>query len=214
MGVVSWWRDRQRTREIERDMQARRGKVQIQRHISAQRRMSSKLWQMGKRALQLGDRRQFASIGRQYLWTLEDVKRWERYLLAFESIEARRDQARSMAEFMRSIQAMSRSMMANASPEALASTQKDLELGIARAQNMEQMLDYMMDMTDETVFSFEEAGEEEQERAIAELEREMQAEATAEGSQTAEAGAGDVLDARIAEGLKAIENEMRRDVKK
>ena len=211
MGVLSWWQERQRTKEIERDMQARRGKARIRRHINNQKKMSTKLWEMGKRALALGDRRQFISIGKQYLWTLEDIKRWERYLLAFESIEARRDQARSMAEFMRSIQAMSRSVLANASPKAIAETQKDLELAIARAQNLEQMMDYMMDMTDETVFAFEEMSEEEMTEAFRELEREMEREVVAEGERIT---ADEALNARIEEGLRRIEQEMRKDLHK
>jgi len=209
MGILNWWQERQRTKEIERDMQARRGKAQIRRHINNQKKMSTKLWDMGKRALALGDKRQFVSIGKQYMWTLEDIKRWDRYLLAFESIEARRDQARSMAEFMRSIQAMSKSVLANASPKAIAETQKDLELAIARAQNLEQMMDYMMDMTDETVFAFEEMSEEEVNEAFRELEREMEREVVAEGEQ---ATADEALDTRIAEGLRRIEQEMRKDL--
>ena len=192
-------------------MQARRGKAQIRSHINNQKKMSAKLGDMGKRALALGDRRQFVSIGKQYLWTLEDIKRWDRYLLAFESIEARRDQARSMAEFMRSIQAMSKSVLANASPKAIAETQKDLELAIARAQNLEQMMDYMMDMTDETVFAFEEMSEEEMQGAFRELEREMEGEVAAGDER---ATADEALDARIEEGLRQIEAEMRKDLRK
>jgi hypothetical protein len=211
MNPFDFIEERRREKEIERDMQARRGKMQIQRHINNQKKMSTKLWEMGKRAMELGDKRQFTSIGKQYLWTLEDVKRWERYLLAFESIEARRDQARSMSEFMKSVNAMSKSMMANSNPESIARTQKDLEVGLARAQNLEQMLDYMMDMTDETIFNTEMLGEDEQNDAIKALEQEMKRETAVEGEK---ATAQDSVDSRIADGLKAIEQEMRKDVSK
>jgi hypothetical protein len=201
MNPFDFIEERRREKEIERDMQARRGKMQIQRHINNQKKMSTKLWEMGKRAMELGDKRQFTSIGKQYLWTLEDVKRWERYLLAFESIEARRDQARSMSEFMKSVNAMSKSMMANSNPE----------VGLARAQNLEQMLDYMMDMTDETIFNTEMLGEDEQNDAIKALEQEMKRETAVEGEKET---AQDSVDSRIADGLKAIEQEMRKDVSK
>ena len=209
MGPLNWWRNRQRTKEIERDMETRRGKAQMRRHIKKQNEMSKKLWGLGRRALQLGDQRQFRQIGKHYLWTLEDIKRWERYMLAFETIEARRDQARSMAEFMRSVQAMSQSMLANASPKAIAETQRDLQLGIARAQDMEQTLDDLMDMTEDTVFGMEEMGDEEAETAFHELERAM-----AEEGEGATAAPDEALDSRIAAGLRQIEAEMRKDLRK
>ena len=208
MGIFSWLENRRRTKEMERDIQARRGKAQIRRHINKQKAMADKLWNLGKRALQLGDRRQFRQIAKHYLWTLEDIKRWERYLLAFETIEARRDQARSMAEFMRSVQAMTQSILANASPKALAETQRDLEMGIARAQDLEQTLDYLMEMTEETIFGMAEMSDEEAESALRELERAMTEEE--ETGTTAE----EELDARIEEGLRQIEAEMRKELRR
>jgi len=205
MSVFDWFERRRQTKEIERDMQARRGKAQIRRHIEQQKKMSRKLWDLGKRAIQLGDQRQFRQIGKHYLWTQEDIKRWERYLLAFETIEARRDQARSMAEFMRSIKAMSQSMLANASPKAIAETQRDLEMGIARAQNLEQTLDYLMDVTDETIFAMEEMSDEGLEASFQEIQRAM--------AEEAEREATDAFDERIEAGLRRIEEAMRKDLK-
>jgi len=209
MGILDWWENRRRTKEIERDIESRRGKAQIRRHIKKQNEVKKKLWGLGRRALELGDQRQFRQIGKHYLWTLDDIKRWERYLLAFETIEARRDQARSMAEFMRSVQAMSQSMLANASPKAIAETERDLQLGIARAQDLEQTLDYLMDFTEDTIFGMEEVGDEDVETAIRELERAM-----AEEGEAGTATADEVLDARIEEGLRQIEAEMRKDLRK
>lgn len=208
MGVFSWWENRRRAKEMERDLQARRGKAQIRRHIKQQKDMANKLWNLGKRALQLGDRRQFRQIAKHYLWTLEDIKRWERFLVTFETIEARRDQARSMAEFMRSVQAMSQSILANASPKALAEMQRDLDMSIARAQDLEQTLDYLMEMTEETVFTMAEMSDEEAESALRELERAMTEE------REPGAPAEEELDARIEEGLRQIEAEMRKELRR
>jgi len=208
MGIRDWWQDRQQTKEIERSMEVRRGKAKVRKHIQKQKGMSKKLWNLGKRALMLEDPQQFHTIGKQYLWTLEDVRRWERYLLAFESIEARRDQARAMSEFMGAVRAMSTSMMASANPKALAKTQRDLEKGIAQAQNMEQVLDLMMEMTDETIFSMEEVEDEELDTSIKELERAMGSE---QDREIAEQVADTSLDARIAAGLKQIEEQMSKN---
>jgi len=199
MGIRGWLDQRRQAREIERRIQARRGKAQIQRHIRNQEKSAQKLWELGKQALQLGDNRQFRQIGKHYLWTLQDTERWKRYLISFEAMEARRDQVRSMRVFMESIHAMSQSMLTSVSPKAMAETERDLELGIARAQNLEETLSYMMDMADETIFGMEEVSDED----FSEIQREMSAEAEAEE--------GEAFDQRIEAGLRRIREEMRKD---
>jgi len=208
--MLDYFKRRREMKEIERELEARRGEARIRRHITKQRRMARKLWDLGKRALEIGDRRNFRSIAKQYLWTLDDIRRWERNLLTFEAIRARRDQARSTAEFMRSIQAMSRSILVHADQKEMARMQKELELAIARAQNLEQMMDYVMEMTDETVFEMEEIEDERVEEALRELEREMLEAKKREAPEAAEAN----LDSRIEEGLRRIEEEMRKELKK
>lgn len=194
--------NRKQEREIERELQTRRGKLQIQKHIKKQREMAQKLWGLGKRALDLSDAKQFEQIGKQYLWTLEDVKRWERFLLTFEAIEARKDQAKATAEFMTSIQAMSKSMLANAKPAEMAKTQRDLELALARAQTLEETMDVMMSITDESVFASTTSSDADLDSSLQELEKTMKQEADKSGDADA--------DARIAEGLKKIEEEMKK----
>lgn len=210
MGILDWWKNRKRMQEIERNIEARRGKAQIRRHIKKQKQMTEKLWELGRRALELGDKGRFRQIGKHYLWTQSDIKRWERYLVAFETIEARRDQAHSMAEFMSSVQAMSKSMLANANPEAMAETQRDLEMGIARAQDLEQTMDFLMDMTEDTIFGMAETSDAEMEESLRELQRAMAEESVAES----EGSSGEELDALIEEGLRQLEEEMRKDRKK
>ncbi len=195
--------NRKQEKEIEREMQARRGKMQVQRHIKKQQEMAKKLWDLGKRAMLLGDEKQFQQIGKQYLWTLSDVKRWERYLVTFEAIEARRDQAKSVAEFMGSVSAMSKSMLAGAKPAEMAKTQREVELALAKAQNLEQTMDYLMEATDQSVFSIDELSDMDMYSSFKEMEKAMKAEAEATPPSAD-------LDARINEGLKKIEEEMKK----
>jgi len=198
-----WLEERRRTKEIERDLQARRGKAQIKRHVAKQQGMLKRLWELGKRSLQLGDTARFKQIGMLYLQTQSDITRWERYLLSLEVVEARRDQARAATEFLGSLQAMSQSMLATASPKDMAQTQRDLELGLARAQDLEERLSLIMEMTDETMLtgdldlSFDEQ--------FRELEQAMTAEASHEEGAT--------FDTQIEAGLLKIAEEMRKDLK-
>jgi hypothetical protein len=205
MPITRWFEDRRRTKEIERDIQARQGKARIKRHIEKQKTMSKRLWEIGKKSLHLGEKKQFRQIILQYMWTLEDIKRWERSLLTFEAIEARRDQARATAEFLGSIHAMSKSILASASPQGMAETQRDLEMGIARAQDMEERLSMILDITDETVFSPEEMTDDELGVRLQEIEKAMTSEAEQEATTA--------FDARIEAGLKQIEEQMRKELK-
>jgi hypothetical protein len=205
MPLLGYFERKKQEKEIERDLQARQGKLRIKKHISKQHDMTKRLWELGKKALQLGEKKQFRQIILQYMWTLEDIKRWERSLLTFEAIEARRDQARSTADFLKSVQAMSKSILASASPKAMVETQRDLELGIARAQDMEERLSMILDMTDETVFAPEEMAEGDVEAKLQDVEHAM--------SSDAEHEEGAAFDERIEKGLKQVEEEMRKEPK-
>lgn len=208
MGILDWMEQRRREKEIQRSIEARQGKVRIKRHVANQRRAAEQLREFMKRALRLGNEKQFNVSAVQYLWTLEDIRRWENNLLVLESIEARRDQVRATAEFLGSIQAMSKSILASANPAAMAKTQQELELAIARAQSFEQMLDVMMEMTEESVFAMGDFEEENVDEAIKALEKELRAETTSATAGEAESDAD--LERRIEEGLRRIEEERRK----
>lgn len=208
MGILDWMEQRRREKEIRRSIEARQGKVRIKRHIANQRRAAEKLREFMKRALRLGNEKQFHSSATQYLWTLDDIRRWENNLLVFESIEARRDQARATAEFLGSVQAMSKSILVSANPAAMAKTQRELEQALGRAQSFEQMLDMMMEMTEESVFAMEDFEGESIDESIKALEKELRTEVATTAAGEAESDAE--LEKRIEEGLRRIEEERRK----
>jgi hypothetical protein len=187
-------------KELERRIQARQGRTRILRHIEKQRQAVAKYWELGKRALQMEDDRQFRIIGSQYLWTQQEISRWERYVLMLDTIEARRDQAVSVTEFIGSIKALSESMMAQADPRQMARLQQDLEMGLARASTLQERMELLMEMTDSALLQ-------------AESDFSWERDDRMEGLKEAMAGdvGDDDLDARISEGLKKLEQEMRRE---
>ena len=203
MPIKGWMERRKREKEIERDMVARRGKATIQRYINKQKAASKELWNLGKEAVRIGDRRNFRQIMVQYLWTLDDVKRWERSLLTFRALEARKGQMRATGDFLQAIQSMSASILSAASPEEMVRSQQALEMGMARAQDMEERITMMLEMTDDAIFSPEGLDEEAVGERMAEFERAM--------TDEAEHEEGTELDSRIDETLKRIEQEMRRE---
>jgi hypothetical protein len=54
---------------IEREVKICQDKASIRRHTNSQRKMSRRLWELGKRALTLQDETQFQRVGTLYLRT-------------------------------------------------------------------------------------------------------------------------------------------------
>ncbi|MBI4333671.1 MAG: hypothetical protein HY673_20600 [Chloroflexi bacterium] len=201
MGILDGSRRRQE-KDIQREVKYKQGIIRVRGFIHRSRESQKQLWDLGKRALKLGDQRQFHNIARSYLRTGEIVSRWERYLVAAETINLQRGQVKAAGEFVQSIHALSESMMAGARPEEVVKMQVELEQALARAQNIDETLGAVMDSSADTVFSSEGLSEE----SLKEIRDAMSAEAAHEESST-------VQDERIAQGIKAIEEAMRREIK-
>lgn len=195
--IRKWLEQRRQNQEMERDIKVRRAKRRIQRYIEKQRQMEKKLWALGKQAIKISDERQFRQIGKQIIWTQADVERWERYMLNLETLEVRRDQARMTGEFMGSLQAMSESMLAGITPQSMVDIQRNLEEGLARAQNLEERLSLFMEMA-EDAFHDVEVGDD---MALTDLESNLRSEAEMEAAHE--------FDAQIAAGLEKIRQEMK-----
>lgn len=138
-------------RELERDVQIRMGKSRVRRHINHQAEMVQKLTVLAKRSLSLNDEGRFRQVGKQLIWTRADIKRWERYLLSLEILETRRDQMKASVDLLQSVKSMSESMVDLVGVENVGELQRNLEEGLAKASSMEQRLDVMMEVMDETL---------------------------------------------------------------
>lgn len=138
-------------RELERDVQIRMGKSRVRRHINHQAEMVQKLTLLAKRSLSLNDEGRFRQVGKQLIWTRSDIKRWERYLLSLEILETRRDQMKASVDLLQSVKSMSESMVDLVGVENVGELQRNLEEGLAKASSMEQRLDVMMEVMDETL---------------------------------------------------------------
>jgi len=191
----------QRQRELEREIQYRQGKARIQRFIRNAQKVQKRYWQLGKQALRLGDTEQFGQLAAAYVRTRDHVNRWQRYLLQLETLGVRREETAATGEFIKSISAMTASMLRGATPEQVTRMQLRMEQALAKAGAIEEMLSVAMEASSDAVFGAEDLDDEK----LAEISRSMADEAEAD-----EAGAHD---GRIASGLKEIEEEMRKELK-
>lgn len=199
--MVKFFERRRQTKEIEREVKFKQGLSRVRNYVQKSSQSQKRFWDLGKRALTLGDREQFRNIVKAYLRTGETINRWERYLVAIETVAVQRDQVKATGEFAKSMSALSNSMMAGAKPEDITKMQMELEQALTRAQTLDDTLTTMMDITSDTIFSAEGLSED----SLQEIETAIKSEAVHEE--------GEVLDDRIADGLRRIEEEMKKEIK-
>jgi hypothetical protein len=187
-------------RELEAKMRIRQGMKRIQRFVKDCTKKQKQYWELGKRALRLGDREQFQQLAAAFLRMRENANRWERYLLQLETLNVRRDEVAATGEFMKSVSAMTNSILKGASPDQVASMQAKIEQAVAKSEALEEVLSMAMEASADDVFGTDELDDEKLEQ----LASQMGAEAEADESAA--------YDDRIAKGLKQIEDEMRKEL--
>lgn len=143
--------EKQNAIEMERDVQLRQGKSRIRSHINHQKEMIPKLRGLAKRALSMGDEGRFQQIGKQVIWTENDIVRWEKYALTLEMLEARRDQVRASSDLIHTVKIMTDSMTELAGTEQVSKLQEQLDRSLAQTESMDDRINVMMDMMDSTL---------------------------------------------------------------
>lgn len=199
MGILD---GRRQKKEIEREVRFKQGLGRVRSYVQKCNQAQKRYWELGKRALKLGDRQQFENIARSYLRTGDTMSRWERYLLAMETVSIQRDQVKATGEFAGSMKALSDSMMVGAKAEDITKMQIELERALTRARTLDETLAAVMDATSDTIFSAEGLSED----SLKEVETAMRGEAEHEVGEAA-------VDKRIARGLQRIEEEMNKELK-
>ncbi|MCP4648233.1 MAG: hypothetical protein GY852_10970 [bacterium] len=197
----------QEEKEIERNVKYKQGLTKVQNYVQKCNQAEKRYWELGKRALKLGDQKQFENIAKAYLRTREMANKWERYTVMMETVSLRRDQIKTTGVFASSMSAMSSVMMTGANPEDITKMQVGLEKALARAETLDETLSAVMDATTDTIYSSEGLSEE----SLKEVAAIMSGEAVHEEGEVLEKG--EALDERIASGLKRIEEQMKEELK-
>jgi len=200
---------RRQDKELQREIKFKQGLSKVRAYAQKCQQAQKRYWELGKRSLKLGDRQQFENIVKAYLRTGEMANRWERYLVAMETVSIQRDQVKATGVFAQSMQALSDSMMAGAKPEDISKMQLSLERALTKAETLDETLSAIMDATSETIFSAEGLSKE----ALQEVEAAMGGEAIHETGAGVRAAADDEVGERITQGLRRIEEEMKKELK-
>jgi hypothetical protein len=150
-GIMKSPDERRQEAESNRVVQFKILKNRLRRHINQQREMAVRLTGLAKQAISINDETAFKKIGRQLIWTNNDVRRWERYILSLEMLEARHDQVKASTDLLMAVKSMSESLSDLAAPENLGKLQNELEQGLAKASNLEEQMEVMMGLMDSTL---------------------------------------------------------------
>ena len=187
--------------EVNRDVQIRMGETRVRRHIAHQKDMVHRLTGIARQALKINDEARFRQVGKQLLWTQQDVNRWEKYLLSLELLEARRDQVKSSVEMLKAVKAMGESLADLTSPEQITSLQVEMEKALARATSLDERMEIMMEAMDTTLGADVQVDEGALEKLQASLSEGVSGEEAAE------------FDSQIQTGLREIRRQLEDDKK-
>jgi hypothetical protein len=189
-----------RQRELEAEMQVRQSKARIERFIRHAKKVELRYWELGKQALRLGDRQQFAQLAGALLSARDQANHWERYLLQLETLSVRREEVAATGDFIKGITVVTNSILRGASPDQIAEMQLKMEKALVKADSLQEILSMAMETSAETISGSTELDE----KRLDEIAGQMGGEAAAEE------GAG--YDQRIAQGLKQLEEAMRKEM--
>jgi hypothetical protein len=187
-------------RELEAEIQVRQSKARIERFIRQAKKVEKRYWDLGKQALRLGDREQFVQLAGALIRAREQANHWERYLLQLETLSIRREEVAATGEFIKGISAVTTSILRGASPDQIAAMQVKMERALAKSDALQEFLSVAMETSASSVYGTEELDG----KKLDELAGQMGTEAAAEE--------GTAYDERIAQGLKQLEEQMRKEL--
>lgn len=191
-------------KRIEWEIQVRKGLGRIKRQIKNLEKNESGYIEKAKRAKSMGADDQFQFLKQTLKKTAVQRRLLERQLLNLETAAQIKDQVEANASFADAMGALAKSINQQFGAVDLAKTQANFEKAMVQAETMEERISLFMDMSAESMLGYE--GDTDELVSEDEIERMLSEEAAAE-----EAGR---QDAEIAEGLKAVREEIEKDRQK
>ena len=194
MGLFKSKRDRQ----IERDIEIRRGVARVKRQIADLGKHEQDWLLKAQRAQEMGSTQELTFVKKTLKNTISQRRLLERQLLMMESAAQLKGQMETYQQFAESMGAVSKSIAEVFQSTDLVQTQREFESAIAKAESMEQMMDIFLSMSSGSMMEVGSATEAVTDDEIDRLLTERQAE-----SKQAD------LDPETEKDLRKIEEELR-----
>ncbi len=138
-------------RRMEREMDIRKGLSRIKKQIRSFEREEHEFIKKAKRARQLGDNVQLKVIKSNLKRTAYTRRMMERQLLNLEVFKQLKGQAEAQADFARALETVSEAIAESYGSVNLAEVQKNCERAISQSESMQQMMELMMEQTNESI---------------------------------------------------------------
>ena len=190
---------RREAKEIERRVQFKRNKAKVEGYVRNMKEKEQRFLALGKKAHRLGDQAQLDHIAKNILWIQGQRKHWERFGLMLETMEVKRDQVAATGAFVESMKAMTTSILKSVGAADLTKMQVDMERALARADTLEEQIAVVMEVSVDSAFTKMDEDSEQ----LGELKRLIGEESSQDEGET--------FDARIDEGLRSIEKELKKE---
>ncbi len=142
-------------RRMEREMEIRKGLSRIKKQIRSFEREEQEFIKKAKRARQLGDNTQLRVIKANLKRTAYTRRMMERQLLNLEVFKQLKGQAEAQTDFARALETVSEAIAESYGSVNLAEVHKNCERAIAQSESMQQMMELMMEQTNESMAHME-----------------------------------------------------------
>ena len=189
-------------RRIERDIQIRKTLGLFRKQIKNLSEKEREYLRNAKEARKISATGQCELAKRALKQTMAQRRRFEQQLLTLKIASQIKDQTESHAQFAKALGGVSKTIAELFGTTDLVKTQKDFERAMERAKSMEERMDIFLEISSESMFAEEPAGE-----AIVsddEIDKLIEAEAVHEEGK---------IDQEIEQGLKEIDKELSKDKK-
>ncbi len=133
---------------IIRDVKVRIGKSRLNRHIAHQQQIENRLRELARKAVELNNNDRYKQVTGQLLWTRADISRWEKYKLIMDLLDIHQEQATMSVELLKSVKALSESIIDLTGPKHAADLQTQIQEGLARADGLDERLSVLIKMVD------------------------------------------------------------------
>ena len=142
-------------RKMEREMEIRKGLSRIKKQIRSMEREEQDFIKKAKRARKMGDNVQLKVIKSSLKRTAYQRRFMERQLLNLEVFKQLKGQAEAQADFARSLEQVSVSIAEAYGSVNIAQIHANCEKAIAESESMSNMMELMMETTNESMANME-----------------------------------------------------------
>lgn len=134
-------------RQMERDIEIRKGINAIKRNLKSLQQYEDKYLEKARKAKQIGAQKQLVFLKKTLKRNASQKILLERQLLAIETAMQIKNQSQSQAQFIKSMNALSKSISLSFSSVDMNVSQKDFASALSKAESMEQRMELFLDMS-------------------------------------------------------------------